>query len=60
MSRERRGETDFEARIRQTLVIGLQEAELIGPGGTQRIHDWADWIITEYQKEAEAKAGGGA
>ncbi len=26
------------------MLLGLQDAELDGPGGTQRIGEWADWI----------------
>lgn len=29
--------------IRPVMALGLQDAELDGPGGTQRINEWADW-----------------
>lgn len=32
------------AAIRPTMLIGLQDAELDGPSGTQRINEWVDWI----------------
>ncbi|MDH6576849.1 hypothetical protein [Kitasatospora sp. MAP5-34] len=32
------------AVIRPAMLTGLQEAELLGPVGTQRINEWADWI----------------
>lgn len=34
----------IDKAIRPTLLIGLQDADLSGPGGTQRINEWADWI----------------
>ena len=30
--------------IRPTMLIGLQDAELHGEPGTQRIGEWIDWI----------------
>ncbi|WP_441247855.1 hypothetical protein [Kitasatospora sp. McL0602] len=32
------------ATIRPAMLNGLQDAELHGPVGTQRINEWADWI----------------
>ncbi len=32
------------AVIRPSMLAGLQDAELLGPAGTQRINEWADWI----------------
>ncbi|GAA2156459.1 hypothetical protein GCM10009760_57450 [Kitasatospora kazusensis] len=26
------------------MLLGLQDAELVGPTGTERINEWADWI----------------
>lgn len=34
----------IDAAIRPTMLLGLQDAELDGPGGTQRIGEWVDWI----------------
>ncbi|MCP3820098.1 DUF6085 family protein [Streptomyces sp. A3M-1-3] len=34
------------AAIRPNMLFGLQDAELDGPGGTQRINEWVDWIAT--------------
>lgn len=34
----------IDRAIRPIMVLGLQDAELDGPGGTQRINEWADWI----------------
>lgn len=32
--------------IGPTMRIGLQDAELDGPGGAQRINEWIEWIAT--------------
>ncbi len=34
----------IETAIGPTMRIGLQDAELDGPGGAQRIGEWVDWI----------------
>jgi hypothetical protein len=34
----------YAAAIRPTMLLGLQDAELDGVGGAQRINEWADWI----------------
>lgn len=43
------GRTELRSRldtaIRPNMLLGLQDAELDGPGGTQRINEWADWIV---------------
>ncbi|MCY0959938.1 hypothetical protein [Streptomyces sp. H27-H5] len=38
--------------IRPVMLFGLQDAELDGAGGTQRINEWVDWIA---QVLAEAR-----
>ncbi|MFJ5915006.1 hypothetical protein ACIQFW_04305 [Streptomyces ardesiacus] len=40
----RRTAGDVAAVIGPTMLLGLQDAELDGEGGTQRIHDWIKWI----------------
>jgi hypothetical protein len=42
--------------IRPTLLIGLQDADLSGPGGTERIGEWADWIATTAAAAAQQAA----
>lgn len=37
----------YAAAIRPNMLMGLQDAELDGPGGTQRINEWVDWIAKE-------------
>jgi hypothetical protein len=34
----------IDAAIRPNMLLGLQDAELDGPGGTKRIGEWAGWI----------------
>lgn len=34
----------YGAAIRPIMLLGLQSADLSGPGGTQCINEWADWI----------------
>ncbi|MFD0032574.1 hypothetical protein ACFVJK_30755 [Streptomyces sp. NPDC127172] len=34
----------YAAAIRPVMLLGLQDAMLDGPGGTERINDWVDWI----------------
>jgi hypothetical protein len=34
----------YGAAIRPNMLLGLQDADLSGTGGTQRINEWADWI----------------
>lgn len=41
--------------IRPTMLIGLQDADLSGPGGTQRINEWADWITDALVPMFEAE-----
>lgn len=62
----------IDAAIRPNMLFGLQDAELDGPGGTQRINEWADWITgavvgvleaevdqlrTQVQQQVDAKMG---
>jgi hypothetical protein len=44
----------YAAAIRPNMLMGLQDAELDGPGGTQRINEWVDWIAKEL---AEVRDG---
>ncbi|MFJ8677273.1 hypothetical protein [Streptomyces sp. NPDC093589] len=30
--------------IRPVMLLGLEDADLSAPGGTERIGEWADWI----------------
>lgn len=39
--------------IGPTMLIGLQDADLYGPGGTERIQDWIDWISTAVADAVE-------
>jgi hypothetical protein len=39
--------------IRPTMLLGLQDAELDGPGGAQRIGEWAEWIATTIAAELD-------
>lgn len=34
----------YAAAIRPNMLLGLQDADLSGPGGTERIGEWVDWI----------------
>lgn len=36
----------YATAIRPVMLMGLQDAELDGAGGTQRINEWTDWIAT--------------
>lgn len=44
----------IDAAIRPIMLIGLQDAQLDGPGGTQRINEWADWISEQAAGVVEA------
>ncbi|MFT9821202.1 hypothetical protein [Lysinibacillus sp. NPDC056185] len=40
----------YAAAIRPAMLLGLQDAELDGEGGTQRINEWVDWIAEKIHK----------
>lgn len=40
----------LDAAIRPTMLLGLQDAELFDKPGTQRINEWADWILDTVLK----------
>lgn len=41
--------------IRPNMLLGLQDAELDGPGGTKRIGEWADWIAAAVAAVVQAE-----
>ncbi|MEW1719803.1 hypothetical protein [Streptomyces sp. NPDC093109] len=40
----------YAAAIRPVMLIGLQDAELVGEPGAARITEWADWIAAELAR----------
>jgi histidine triad (HIT) family protein len=49
----------IEAKVRPAMLLGLQDAELYGEPGAQRIGEWVDWIA-DTLTEADTPAGPGA
>jgi hypothetical protein len=35
----------LDARIRDVMLIGLQDAELFDEPGAERINQWVDWVL---------------
>lgn len=48
----------IEAKVRPAMLLGLQDAELYGEPGAQRIGEWVDWIA-DTLTEADTPAGPG-
>lgn len=38
-----------DGRVHSAMLLGLQDADLSGVGGTERIGQWAEWIAEQYR-----------